>query len=129
MDGTTSGGKEEMMDFNSILIGSEDPGRLAAYYSKLFGAPSMEEGGYSGWKIGTGWITVGPHDEVKGQNSQPGRILWNIESSNPKAEFDRLRDAGATVVREPYKPDDNMDMWICTFADPDGNYFQIMSAM
>jgi hypothetical protein len=29
------------MKFNSILIGSEDPERLAEYYTKLFGEPAM----------------------------------------------------------------------------------------
>ena len=41
------------MNFNSILIGSEDPGRLAEYYTKLFGKPAMEEGGYTSWMIGS----------------------------------------------------------------------------
>ena len=117
------------MNLNSILIGSEDPGRLAAYYTKLFGAPAMDENGYTGWQIGTGWLTVGPHDQVKGANQEPGRIMWNLESPDPKADFDRLRDAGATVVKEPYKPDESMEMWICTLSDPDGNYFQVLSSM
>jgi len=51
------------MDFNSILIGSEDPGRLAEYYTRLFGAPAMEDGGYTGWQIGSGFVIVGPHSE------------------------------------------------------------------
>ena len=29
--------KEMVMEFNSILIGSEDPARLVAYYARLFG--------------------------------------------------------------------------------------------
>ena len=29
------------MNFNSILIGSEDPARLAEYYTKLFGKPAF----------------------------------------------------------------------------------------
>jgi hypothetical protein len=29
------------MNFNSILIGSEDPQRLVDYYTKLFGQPSL----------------------------------------------------------------------------------------
>lgn len=28
------------MNLNSILTGSEDPGRLAEYYTKLFGTPT-----------------------------------------------------------------------------------------
>jgi predicted enzyme related to lactoylglutathione lyase len=36
------------------------------------------------------------------------------------------------VLREPYRPgdgDDDGEMWVATFADPDGNYFQLMSPM
>ena len=29
------------MDFNSILIGSEDPKRLADYYTKVIGEPTF----------------------------------------------------------------------------------------
>ena len=42
------------MNLNSILIGSEDPKRLAEYYSRLFGEPRWDEGGYTGWQIGNG---------------------------------------------------------------------------
>jgi predicted enzyme related to lactoylglutathione lyase len=117
------------MDFNSILIGSEDPQRLVEYYSKLFGEPGFSDGGYSGWQIGSGFVTVGPHSEVKGRNVHPGRIIWNIETPDVKTEFDRLVSAGATVVREPYSFEDQPGSWIATLADPDDNYFQLMTPM
>jgi predicted enzyme related to lactoylglutathione lyase len=117
------------MNFNSILIGSEDAQRLADYYSKLFGKPTMEDGGYFGWLIGTGFVSVGPHDQVHGKNSQPGRLLWNIETPDVKGEFDRLKAAGAIVVREPYSFEGAPDAWVATLADPDDNYFQLMSPM
>jgi len=121
------------MNLNSILIGSEDPKRLVEYYTKLFGEPGMEDESYSGWQIGTGFVSVGPHSEVTGKNPQPGRVIWNIESTDVKADFERLKAAGATVVREPYTPDgmpdDAPEMLIATFADPDDNYFQLMSSM
>jgi len=117
------------VNLNSILIGSEDPARLAAFYSKLFGVPGFEDGGYTGWLIGAGFVTVGPHDEVKGTNPEPGRLIWNIESSDVQGDFERFRAAGATVIREPYNPGAMPDGWIATFADPDGNYFQLMSPM
>jgi predicted enzyme related to lactoylglutathione lyase len=117
------------MNLNSILIGSEDPRPLVEYYTKLFGEPGWNEGGFTGWQIGTGVITVGPHDQIKGKNTQPGRVLWNIESSDVQGDFDRLKAAGATVVQEPYHPDAATEMWIATFADPDDNYFQVMSSM
>lgn len=118
------------MNFNSVLIGSEDPGRLADYYSHLFGEPMWQDGDYTGWQIGTGAITVGPHSEVKGRNPSPGRIILNIESEDVPGDFARLVAAGATVVREPYAMDGMPpDTWIATLADPDGNYFQLMSPM
>jgi predicted enzyme related to lactoylglutathione lyase len=121
--------QEDAMNFNNILIGSEDPRRLGDYYSKLFGKPAADEGegGYLSWQLGGGTVTVGPHSEVHGQNAEPGRIIWNIESDDVQGDFARFRDAGAIVVREPYSFEGYPDMWIATLADPDGNYFQLMS--
>jgi predicted enzyme related to lactoylglutathione lyase len=115
------------VNFNSILIGSENPERLVDYYTKLFGQPGFSDGGYSGWQLGTGYVTVGPHDEVKGKSAAPGRIIWNIETVDVKGEFGRLKDAGAIVVREPYTFEGYPDSWIATLADPDDNYFQLQT--
>ena len=119
------------MNFNSILIGSADPQRLTDYYTKVLGEPAFADGGYTGWQIGSGWVTVGPHDQVTGQNAQPGRLIWNIETADVRGEFERMRAAGAIAVREPYTMGDNADDsgHIATLADPDDNYFQLMSPM
>ncbi len=117
------------MNLNSILIGSEDAQRLADYYGKLFGKPVFEEDGYTAWELGSGWVTVGPHSEVSGKNTQPGRLMWNLESSDVKGDFERLKAAGATVVKEPYEMGDAPVGWIATLSDPDGNYFQLISPM
>ncbi len=116
------------MDLNSILIGSEDPARLVEYYTKLFGEPGMSDGGYTGWQLGSGWLTVGPHDAVKGKNAHPGRILWNIETADVQGDFDRFKAAGAIVVAEPYGFEGAVGQ-IATLSDPDDNYFQLMSPM
>ena len=42
------------MNFNSILIGSDDPQRLADYYTKLLGEPVFPGDGFTAWQIGTG---------------------------------------------------------------------------
>jgi predicted enzyme related to lactoylglutathione lyase len=117
------------VNLNGILIGSDDPQRLADYYTRLFGEPGWEEGGYTGWQIGTGSLTVGPHDEVNGKNAHPGRVIWNIESPDVKGDSERFKAAGATVVREPYNPGEMPEGWIATFSDPDDNYFQLVSPM
>jgi predicted enzyme related to lactoylglutathione lyase len=47
-----------------------------------------------------------------------------------KGEFDRLKAAGGNVVQEPYNPGgEAAEMWVATFSDPDGNYFQLVSPM
>jgi predicted enzyme related to lactoylglutathione lyase len=119
------------MKFNSILIGSEDAPRLAAYYTKLFGEPGWNQGGYVGWLIGAGGVTIGPHDQVHGKNAAPGRLIWNIESEDVQADFERLKAAGAIVVREPYRFDEleGGDAQIATLSDSDDNYFQLVSPM
>jgi len=117
------------MNFNSILIGSEDPQRLVEYYTKLLGEPGFNDGGYTGWQIGSGFLTVGPHDQVHGKNPQPGRLIWNIETPDVQGEFARMRDAGAIVIREPYDFEQAPGAWIATLADPDDNYFQLVSPM
>jgi predicted enzyme related to lactoylglutathione lyase len=116
------------MNFNSILIGSEKPDQLVTYYTRLFGEPTWNDGGYTGWMLGSGAVTIGPHSEVKGTNPAPGRLIWNVESPDVQTDFQRLRDAGAIVIREPYSFE-GQEGQIATLADPDGNYFQLMSPM
>jgi predicted enzyme related to lactoylglutathione lyase len=121
--------EERAVNFNNILIGSEQPDRLVEYYTKLLGEPTMSDGGYTGWAIGQGFIAIGAHDEVKGRNAHPGRLIWNIETSEVKEIFERWKAAGAIVVAEPYSFEGYPDAWIATLADPDDNYFQLMTPM
>jgi len=117
------------VNLNNILIGSEDPQRLVDYYTKVFGKPAMADGGYTGWQLGSGFFAVGAHDEVKGKNAHPGRIIWNIETADVKGEFEKMKAAGAIVIREPYSFEGYPDSWIATLADPDDNYFQLTTPM
>ena len=115
------------MNFNGILIGTDDPARLKDYYTKVFGAPTWDDGGYATWVLGSGSVSIGEHSEVHGRSSHPGRIIWNIESEDVQGDFECFKAAGAIVVREPYSFDQFPDTWIATLADPDDNYFQLMS--
>lgn len=117
------------MKLSGVLIGSENPQGLKDYYTKLFGKPTWEDGGYFGWQFGDSGIAFGAHDQVKGKNREPGRVIWNIETTDVKGEFEKLKAAGATVVREPYQVGEEPQGWIATLADPDNNYFQLMSPM
>jgi predicted enzyme related to lactoylglutathione lyase len=118
-----------IVNFNSILIGSADPQRLVDYYTKVLGEPTYADGSYTGWQLGSGTMSVGAHSQVQGKSAHPGRIIWNIESADVKSDFERMVAAGAIVVAEPYSFDEFPDVWIATLADPDDNYFQLMSPM
>jgi predicted enzyme related to lactoylglutathione lyase len=118
-----------MLNFNSVLVGSEQPDALAAFYAKVFGkAADFSDSGYSGWQVGSAFFTVGPHSEMKGTAKEPGRILLNFETEQVKEEFERLKGVGANAVKDPYQME-GMPGWIATLSDPDGNYFQLMNPM
>jgi len=61
-----------------------------------------------------------------GNAKDPGRVMFNFETAQVNEEFERMKALGAQVVREPYELGDG---WIATLADPDGNYFQLMTPM
>src|SRR2546428_14105122 len=77
-EGSREAHRADSMNMNGILIGSENPQRLRDYYTKLFGKPNWDEGGYFGWRIGSGTVTIGPHDPEKGKSSAPGGAIANI---------------------------------------------------
>jgi len=117
-----------MLDFNSILVFSENPKKLADFYKKVFQKdPDWSEGGYYGFMAGKGIITIGPHDKVWGKNANPERIMFNFETSDVKGEFERIKKLGAVAVAEPYNPAEVQEMMIATFADPDNKYFQLVT--
>ena len=122
-----------MLNLNSFLIFSENPKKLAEFYNKVFDKkPDWEDHGYTGWDFGGFNMVVGPHDKVKGKNSTPERFMFNLETTDVKGEFERIKETGAEVITEPYQMGEKVDEyegWIATFADPDGNYFQLMTPM
>ena len=111
------------------MIGSKQSKTLSAFYEKVLGKPADmvdEENGFHGWQVGSGFISVLEHSEMGGKTKDPGRVILNFETTQVKEEFERIKAAGATVVREPYEMGQG---WIATLADPDGNYFQLMTPM
>jgi hypothetical protein len=48
----TKSKEDERANLNSILLGSDNPKRLAAYYTRLFGTPGWVEGGDTAWQFG-----------------------------------------------------------------------------
>ena len=118
-----------MLNLNSVMIGTKQPAEMAAFYEKVIGKPAEmidQENGFWGWQVGSAYLSVLEHSEMGGQAKDPGRIMFNFETSQVKEEFERMKASGATVIREPYEMGGG---WIATLADPDGNYFQLVTPM
>lgn len=115
-----------MLNLNSVMVGSTNTKEMAAFYEKVFQKKAeFEESGWYGWTVGSAFFSVGEHSEMKGQAKDQGRVMFNFETKEVKDEFERIKDIdGVTVVREPYEMG---GVWIATIADPDGNYFQLMT--
>lgn len=114
------------MKLAGVMLGSENAKALGEFYTKLFGKPGWNQDDWFGFDIGGGALVIGPHSEVKGKSSMPGRSMVMIETSDVKGDFEKIKGHGATVVAEPYQPAmDDSGGWLATLADPDGNYFQL----
>lgn len=116
-----------MLNFNSVLLSTENLKKLSDFYSQVLDKkPEMEEEGYTGFLVGSCFLNIGSHDKIHGKNPNPDRILFNFEAKDVKAEYARISKIdGVEVVKEPYEPGEGY--WIATLADPDGNYFQLVS--
>lgn len=107
------------------MVGSMQPKVMAEFYQKVFGRPAdMTEGKWYGWQVGAAFFSVGEHSEMKGTAKEPGRVIFNFETKGVKEEFERIKALGAKIIKEPYEMGPGL---IATFADPDGNYFQLMT--
>ncbi len=114
------------MKLSGVMLGSDNPKALGKFYTKIFGKPGWQHEDWYGFQVGSGNLMIGPHSEVKGKSNNPERIMFTFDSDEVKADFAKIKNAGATVIAEPYLPsEDNKDMWLATLADPDGNYFQL----
>ena len=107
------------------MIGSNQVKGLIEFYTKVINKPpEMSDENWAGWQVGVTFFGVSTHSEMNGLAKEPARIMFNLETNEVKEEFERIKGLGAKVIKEPYDIDGNM---ICTFADPDGNFFQLMS--
>ena len=118
-----------MLTFNSVMIGTRQPQVLAGFYEKVLGIPADmvdNDNGFWGWQLGSTYLAVLDHSEMHGNTKDPGRIMINFETGQVKEKFERIKALGGMEIRAPYQLGGG---WIATLADPDGNYFQLMTPM
>ena len=118
-----------MLNLNSVMIGTKRSKELAEFYEKVFERPAdMVDGdnGFFGWQMGSAYLSVLEHSEMGGNTKDPGRVMFNFETAEVVEEFERIKALGGTVIRAPYEMGGGT---IATMADPDGNYFQLVTPM
>ncbi len=118
-----------MLSLNSVMIGTRQVKDMAAFYEKVLGKPADmvdQASGFSGWQVGNVYFSILDHSDMGGMTKDPGRVMFNFETTQVKEEYERVKSIGAKVIREPYEMGGG---WIATLADPDGNYFQLVTSM
>jgi predicted enzyme related to lactoylglutathione lyase len=118
-----------MLNLNSVMIGTKQTRVLATFYEKVIGKPADmvdSDNGFYGWQVGSTFLSVLEHSEMEGNTKDPGRVMFNFETKQVNDEFERIKAIGGVVIRAPYEMEGG---WIATLADPDGNYFQLVSPM
>lgn len=118
-----------MLNLNSVMIGTKQTQALVAFYEKVFGKPADQvdaDNGFYGWMIGSAMFSILDHSEMGGKTKDPGRVMINFTTEQVKEDFERIKALGAAVIREPSQMGEG---WLATLADPDGNYFQLVSPM
>ena len=124
--------KVHMLNLNSVMLNSGDYELLASFYGEVLQKtePDMVDKDHNviGYLAGGTFMSICSHDKVSGKSQNPERIILFFETTEVQAEFDRIKAIeGSEVIAEPYSPDGQGKFYIATLADPDGNYFQLVT--
>lgn len=117
---------------DSITLFSENAKALAEFYKDKVGlkmtleAEVGEGANLFGFEFGEGrtGLYIMDHSQVKGQNQQPERIIFNLEVSDIEEDVKKLDEKGVKKIADTYHMQNYG--YIATFEDVDGNYFQLV---
>ncbi|MBI5289025.1 MAG: VOC family protein [Chloroflexi bacterium] len=108
-----------------LNINSEQPQELMRFYLDVVGLPRHPDANReSTLMAGPLELVFDTHSAVHGKAPQPERMLLNLFVDDIAAEQQRLESAGVRFTRSQGR-----EGWggvISTFADPDGNYLQLI---
>lgn len=103
----------------SMLLGTTRPAELRAWYIKALAPEFTGEGAID---LGGFLLVIDGREDVEAKNAEPGRTIINFDVADFDAVQDRLTAAGVEWV----SVEDRAKGRFGTFADPDGNYLQII---
>ncbi|RFS87446.1 VOC family protein [Actinomadura spongiicola] len=103
----------------SMLLGTTRPAELRAWYIKALAPEFTGEGPID---LGGFLLVIDGREDVSAKNDQPGRTIINFDVDDFDAEQARLTTAGVEWISVEEREKGKFG----TFADPDGNYLQII---
>jgi len=109
------------MNFNSVMIGSEDPKRLVDYYTKILGARKIWDFTSMGTRVAAINVSSGPLLLLAGHRPAPS-VLPVFEVENLKATVKEFRSRGWLPDGEQFEIP-NGPCYL--FKDPSGNQMAI----
>ncbi len=108
-----------------ININGEQPQALLAFYRDVVGLPAHPDVNRESTLLAGGAeLVFDAHSKVQGAAPQPERIMLNLFVGDLAAEQARIEAQGVRFIRSAGR-----EYWggvISTFADPDGNYCQLI---
>jgi len=117
---------------STILIWSENYKKLADWYQKTFNIKIVESldhpkdtGILFEFPDGGVWLWIGQHSEIKGKNTDPCRIMFNINVYSVEKAYTDLISKQVRFLAKPFKAP-TMNKYFATLYDPDGNLIQLI---
>ena len=103
----------------SMLLGTTRPAELREWYTKALAPESTGDGAID---LGGFLLVIDGRDDVEAKNNEPARVIMNFHVDDFDAVKAQVDAAGAVWIAD----DDREKGRFGTFADPDGNYLQLI---
>ena len=104
---------------SSVLLGTTRPAELRAWYIRTLAPDFTGDGAID---LGGFLLAIDGRDDVEAKNVEPARAIINFDVDDFDAMAAQLDTAGVHWV----SIEDRENGRFGTFADPDGNYLQII---
>lgn len=120
----------KLNSISAVLIWSENYKALVGWYKDKLGLTVIEEINHPddtgvGLAVGESYLWVGKHSEVKGNNQDPNRIMFNITVDSVENAYEEFSKKGVNFIAKPFKAP-TFDKYFATFTDLDGNIIQFI---
>ena len=120
-----SGGGRVIQGVAGITIWTDDLDGLTVFYRNTLELPVHSvRPTFVTFEWGPMRLNIGVHSDVKGQTTEPLRVMVNLSVEDIHRTYEVLVARGVDFIRPPEK--EHWGGWVATFSDPDGNVLQLL---